>query len=242
MHRDFLRAKARNRRVVQRKHKRETWVSRPKVVPPSFSDFRLPSPASNQLIIVKHLNSPAVQSRLSPTRLAGNSRSVLLEYERVSMYIDAIAPSNPTDSPCLQNNHVLNSRTPPAHAVAAAAATGLCSPKLCRLSQHESPEGNCRRYSSDEDRRAIGTTPATLKTSGELQACTTLLSTSTLKPVLTHGQTVLAAAMPQLVPFYFVNEVVATFTVLPILIYVFSKYLLPQKVRLMAARLFISKL
>jgi len=52
----------------------------------------------------------------------------------------------------------------------------------------------------------------------------------------------LQAAMPQLVPFFFVNEVVYAFIVLPTLIYLMSKYLLPQKVRMMAARLFISKL
>jgi len=52
----------------------------------------------------------------------------------------------------------------------------------------------------------------------------------------------LQAAMPQLVPFFFVNEVVYAFIVLPTLIYLMSKYILPQKVRMMAARLFISKL
>jgi F-type H+-transporting ATPase subunit 8 len=50
------------------------------------------------------------------------------------------------------------------------------------------------------------------------------------------------AAMPQLIPFYFVNEVTATFIAFPLMIYLFSKYLLPQRVRTMAARLFISKL
>jgi F-type H+-transporting ATPase subunit 8 len=48
--------------------------------------------------------------------------------------------------------------------------------------------------------------------------------------------------MPQLVPFYFVNETTMAFVLLPTLIYLFSKYLLPQRVRVMAARLFISKL
>ena len=48
--------------------------------------------------------------------------------------------------------------------------------------------------------------------------------------------------MPQLIPFFFVNETVVAFTVIPALIYVMSKYILPQKVRMMAARLFISKL
>jgi hypothetical protein len=50
------------------------------------------------------------------------------------------------------------------------------------------------------------------------------------------------AAMPQLVPFYFVNEVVFAFTIIPLLIYVFSKYILPAQVRRYAARLFTSKL
>lgn len=48
--------------------------------------------------------------------------------------------------------------------------------------------------------------------------------------------------MPQLVPFFFVNETTAAFILLPTLIYVMSKYILPQRVRLFAARLFISKL
>ncbi|KAK3710732.1 ATP synthase F0 subunit 8 [Vermiconidia calcicola] len=50
------------------------------------------------------------------------------------------------------------------------------------------------------------------------------------------------AAMPQLVPFYFVNEVAFAFTILPLLIYVFSKYILPSRMRVFAARLFTSKL
>ncbi|KAF1987359.1 hypothetical protein K402DRAFT_393068 [Aulographum hederae CBS 113979] len=52
----------------------------------------------------------------------------------------------------------------------------------------------------------------------------------------------LQAAMPQLVPFYFVNEVVYAFITIPILVYLFSKYFLPQRVRVFCARLFISKL
>ncbi|OAL43531.1 hypothetical protein IQ07DRAFT_296525 [Pyrenochaeta sp. DS3sAY3a] len=54
--------------------------------------------------------------------------------------------------------------------------------------------------------------------------------------------TVLKSAMPQLIPFFFVNETTFAFVLLPTLIYVFSKYILPQRVRLFAARLFISKL
>ncbi|KAH7070721.1 fungal ATP synthase protein 8-domain-containing protein [Paraphoma chrysanthemicola] len=53
---------------------------------------------------------------------------------------------------------------------------------------------------------------------------------------------VLKSAMPQLIPFFFVNETTVAFILLPSLIYVFSKYILPQRVRLFAARLFISKL
>jgi len=52
----------------------------------------------------------------------------------------------------------------------------------------------------------------------------------------------LQAGMPQLVPFFFVSETVWGFAFVVTLVYVFSKYLLPQKVRLFAARLFISKL
>jgi F-type H+-transporting ATPase subunit 8 len=52
----------------------------------------------------------------------------------------------------------------------------------------------------------------------------------------------MGAAMPQLIPFYFVNETAFAFVLLPTLIYLFSKYILPQRVRVMCARLFISKL
>lgn len=55
-------------------------------------------------------------------------------------------------------------------------------------------------------------------------------------------QTMLKSAMPQLIPFFFVNETTVAFVLLPSLIYIFSKYILPQRVRLFAARLFISKL
>ncbi|KAF2139751.1 uncharacterized protein K452DRAFT_231955 [Aplosporella prunicola CBS 121167] len=53
---------------------------------------------------------------------------------------------------------------------------------------------------------------------------------------------VVYAGMPQLVPFFWVNEATYAFIALPTLIYLFSKYLLPQDVRRMCARLFISKL
>jgi len=48
--------------------------------------------------------------------------------------------------------------------------------------------------------------------------------------------------MPQLVPFYFINEVTFAFVLLIILIYVFSKYTLPRFIRLFISRIFISKL
>lgn len=57
-----------------------------------------------------------------------------------------------------------------------------------------------------------------------------------------YDQIPLQAAMPQLIPFFFVNETIIAFVLLPTLVYMFSKYILPQRVRLMAARLFISKL
>jgi len=48
--------------------------------------------------------------------------------------------------------------------------------------------------------------------------------------------------MPQLVPFYFINQVIFAFTLLVIMIYIFSKYILPRFVRLFISRIFISKL
>jgi len=48
--------------------------------------------------------------------------------------------------------------------------------------------------------------------------------------------------MPQLVPFYFINQVTFAFLILVVLIYTFSKYILPRFVRLFSTRLFISKL
>jgi len=52
----------------------------------------------------------------------------------------------------------------------------------------------------------------------------------------------LMAAMPQLIPFYFVNEVIFGYAALVTLIYLMTKYWLPQTVRARLARLFISKL
>jgi F-type H+-transporting ATPase subunit 8 len=48
--------------------------------------------------------------------------------------------------------------------------------------------------------------------------------------------------MPQLVPFYFVNEVTFAFVLLIVMVYVFSKYILPRFVRLFISRVYISKL
>jgi len=48
--------------------------------------------------------------------------------------------------------------------------------------------------------------------------------------------------MPQLVPFYFINEVTFAFVLLVTMIYIFSKYILPRFVRLFISRMFISKL
>ena len=49
-------------------------------------------------------------------------------------------------------------------------------------------------------------------------------------------------SMPQLVPFYFINEVFFAFTILTYLIYMLSKYILPRFVRLFLSRVFIYKL
>jgi len=48
--------------------------------------------------------------------------------------------------------------------------------------------------------------------------------------------------MPQLVPFYFINEVTFAFIILVTLVYIFSKYVLPRFVRLFSSRVFISEL
>lgn len=44
--------------------------------------------------------------------------------------------------------------------------------------------------------------------------------------------------MPQLVPFYFINEVVFAFSVIMIVHYLLSKYILPRIVNLFISRLF----
>jgi len=48
--------------------------------------------------------------------------------------------------------------------------------------------------------------------------------------------------MPQLVPFYFINQVSFAFVLLIITVYICSKYILPRFVRLFISRIFISKL
>ena len=48
--------------------------------------------------------------------------------------------------------------------------------------------------------------------------------------------------MPQLVPFFFVNQVVFAFAILTILIYTFSKYILPLFTFQQVIRMYITKL
>jgi F-type H+-transporting ATPase subunit 8 len=48
--------------------------------------------------------------------------------------------------------------------------------------------------------------------------------------------------MPQLVPFYFFNELTYTFVIIATTVYILSKYILPRFVRLFLSRTFISKL
>lgn len=48
--------------------------------------------------------------------------------------------------------------------------------------------------------------------------------------------------MPQLVPFYFVNQVTFAFVFFVVILYALSKYILPRFVRLFISRMFISKL
>lgn len=48
--------------------------------------------------------------------------------------------------------------------------------------------------------------------------------------------------MPQLVPFYFLNQIFYGFTVLLILIYLMSQYILPRILYIFLSRIFISKL
>lgn len=48
--------------------------------------------------------------------------------------------------------------------------------------------------------------------------------------------------MPQLIPFYFVNQLVFSFVILFLLIYVFSKYILPLFTLQQVIRTYITKL
>jgi F-type H+-transporting ATPase subunit 8 len=48
--------------------------------------------------------------------------------------------------------------------------------------------------------------------------------------------------MPQLIPFFFVNQVTYNFLLLTIIIYLFSKYILPRFVRLFKSRVFLKSL
>ena len=48
--------------------------------------------------------------------------------------------------------------------------------------------------------------------------------------------------MPQLVPFYFIGQVVFAFVIVTLMVYVFSKFTLPRFVRLFLSRNFITKL
>jgi F-type H+-transporting ATPase subunit 8 len=48
--------------------------------------------------------------------------------------------------------------------------------------------------------------------------------------------------MPQLVPFYFLNEVTYTFITITIILYILSKYVLPRITNLFVSRFYIYKL
>lgn len=48
--------------------------------------------------------------------------------------------------------------------------------------------------------------------------------------------------MPQLTPFYYMNEIVFAFTVIVLVLYLLSKYILPRIVRLYLSRMFINKI
>jgi F-type H+-transporting ATPase subunit 8 len=45
--------------------------------------------------------------------------------------------------------------------------------------------------------------------------------------------------MPQLVPFYYINEIFFTFVIISTLTFLLSKYILPNKIRLFISRIFI---
>ena len=48
--------------------------------------------------------------------------------------------------------------------------------------------------------------------------------------------------MPQLTPFYYMNEIVFAFAVIVLVLYILSKYILPRIVRLFLSRMFINKI
>ena len=48
--------------------------------------------------------------------------------------------------------------------------------------------------------------------------------------------------MPQLVPFYFINQVTFAFVIIAIMVYLLSKYILPKMVSLFTTRISIKKL
>ncbi|XWW92073.1 ATP synthase subunit 8 (mitochondrion) [Cordyceps javanica] len=48
--------------------------------------------------------------------------------------------------------------------------------------------------------------------------------------------------MPQLTPFYYMNEIVFAFAIIVIVLYISSKYILPRIVRLFLSRMFINKI
>ena len=48
--------------------------------------------------------------------------------------------------------------------------------------------------------------------------------------------------MPQLTPFYYMNEIVFAFAIIVFVLYVLSKYILPRIVRLFLSRMFINKI
>lgn len=48
--------------------------------------------------------------------------------------------------------------------------------------------------------------------------------------------------MPQLVPFYFINQVIFSFILLILIIFITSKFILPRFVRLFTSRMYMTKL
>ena len=48
--------------------------------------------------------------------------------------------------------------------------------------------------------------------------------------------------MPQLVPFYYMNEIIFSFGLIVLILYILSKFILPRIVRLFVSRTFINKI